>query len=136
MIKFENRYDEYSYRISGPASAALPAVFEEGTWVTLNNLGEVVVSDGSKKSFMATASRRPGRDTINPSGMVTYLFGHYNVSTDKFNPAGSYSVMSPLKVIAGGILSPWIQVSDTVDEIVAYCITPPGDGFIQIAVKP
>lgn len=138
MIRFEGRYDEYAYRVSTRrASAAIKAAaeFNDGQWVTLNNDGEVVVSDGTSKSFIATSSKRDGRDNITTTGMIAYLMGTYELSTDQFDTTEDYTAaMTPLKVDGDGKLTPWDDQADGAEQIEAYSISAPVDGFLRIAV--
>ena len=133
MIKFHNRYDEYAYRVSTRDLDPSVVELEEGTWVTLNAKGNIIVSDGTQKSFISIASTRTGRDTITPSGKGGYLMGHAELSVDVFDPAGDYSApMTPLKVV-NGQLTPW-EVTDGAHKIEAYSIGAPVDGFLRIAI--
>ena len=133
MIKFHNRYDEYAYRVSTRDHDPSVTELIEGTWVTLNEQGKIIVSDGTKKSFISIASTRTGRDTITPSGKGGYLMGHAELSTNVFDPTGTYGAMTPLKV-ENGVLTPW-EAEDGSHRIEAYSIGAPVDGFLRIATN-
>lgn len=134
MIKFENHYDEYAYRnASRKLDSSVVEDVLEGQWLMINDAGNMVISDGTKKSFIGTSSRRSGRDNISPSGKVSYLHGDFEISTDQFDSAGTYTAsMTPLKVKAGGILTPWSVATDKVNQIEAYSVVAPVDAFIRI----
>ncbi len=144
MIKFEGRFDEYAYRIATRKLSSTVTELTEGQWITLDSNGEVVISDGSKKSFMVISSKREGRDNITGNGgRATYLMGHFEVTTDQFDGAGSYDYMTPLVVDANGLLTPATTMTantttgaikgNTPDQIVAYALGAPVDGFLRIA---
>lgn len=137
MIKFENRFDGYAYREATKvlSAAIIASGFEEGQWITLDSEGKIIVSDGSKKSFIVTTSKREGRDLVstNPVQKGTFLFGAYEITVKNnpdaeadtcFDSAGVYAVMDALKVTDGGILTPWESGVDAVNEIVAYVAAP------------
>ena len=135
VIKFENRFDEYSYRVATRYIDPSVTRLEEGQWVTLNDQGKVVISDGSSKSFIATGSKREGRDQVGGRAVqkVSYLHGVFELSVDNFDPAGDYASnpITPLKVVAGGILAPW-NAGDGAEKIEAYAIGQPSGGYLRI----
>ncbi len=133
MIRFENRFDEYAYRVATRELDPSVDTLIEGQWVTIKN-GKIVISDGTQKSFMVTTSRRPGRDNISMSNKATYLHGNYEVTTDQFDTTAVYGDMTPLKVNEDGILTVWNADEDSVHQIEAYAVQPPVDGFIRIIV--
>jgi hypothetical protein len=81
---------------------------------------------------MAISSMRTGRNDISVTQRVTYLLGHYEVSTDQFDTTGNYDTpMTPLAVNNDSVLTP-AQAGDRVE---AYSIGPPtADGFLRIVV--
>jgi hypothetical protein len=83
---------------------------------------------------MSIGSIRDGRDTVTVSGKAQYLMGCFEVTTDQFDGAGTYHAMTPLKVKAGGVLTPWVTGTDKVELIEAYALGVPADGFIRIAI--
>lgn len=133
MIKFENRYDEYAYRVATLELDPSVSSVEEGQWVTISD-GKIVISDGTKKSFMVIGSKRVGRDQVSgvPVKQVAFLHGPFIVATDKFDAAQTYNDMTPLKVTTGGILTPWVSGTDSPDKIVAYAMGAPVGGFLRI----
>ena len=149
MIKFENRFDAYAYREATKvlSSGIIASGFEEGQWITLDADGQIVLSDGSKKSFIVTTSKREGRDLVSTNAVQkgTFLLGAYeitvqnnpNSATDTaFDSTATYAVMGPLKVTTGGILTSWVSGTDTVDKIAAYVAAPAvaGSGLLRIIV--
>lgn len=139
MIKLMGRYDAYAYRMNFPLAATVTTL-DEGTWVTLDANGKLVVSNGTAAlSFMAMSSKRAGRDNITPhGGECTVLVGPYSVWTDKFNGSASFtSPTTPLKVTTGGILDIWNgNGGDTADKIVGYAIgEPTADGLLNVFIK-
>lgn len=151
MIKFENRFDSYAYREATKvlSSAIIASGFEEGQWVTLGTDGKIALSDGTKKSFMITTSKRDGRDNTSTNTVQkgTFLFGAYEVTVQNnpdaesdtaFASGETYAVMDALKVTTGGILTPWISGTDAVNKIVAYVAAPivAASGELRIFVTP
>ena len=149
MIKFENRFDAYAYREATKvlSSGIIASGFEEGQWITLDADGQIVLSDGGKKSFIVTTSKREGRDLVSTNAVQkgTFLLGAYeitvqnnpNSATDTaFDSTATYAVMDPLKVTTGGILTSWVSGTDTVDQIAAYVAAPAvaGSGLLRIIV--
>lgn len=132
MIKFENRFDEYAYRLAMFEVDPSVTEIEEGQFVTLKN-GKLVISDGTKKSFIAIGSMRKGRDQIGgvPVKKIAVLYGNYVLSTDQFDPSGTYSDMTPLTVGNGGKLKP----AAGNDKVVAYSVAAPVDGFLRIIAE-
>jgi hypothetical protein len=108
MIKKENRYDSYAYRISDvPASADLVAAgWEEGDFLSFNAQGELVKADGTKPAFMSMSSCRPGRDqfTGKTTKQVSILFGALRVDTNSVK-AETFEAGTPLYVGADGKLT-------------------------------
>lgn len=132
MIKFENRFDEYAYRVSSLPLAATAKV-EEGQWVTIKD-GEVVLANGTtdKKAFLAIGSNREGRDQV--AGRIvrkiSFLVGDFMLTVSNFDTGKSYSSMSPLKVNETGNLT--LSESPGTDTVVAYALGAPVNGFLRI----
>lgn len=125
MIRKENRQDAYAYRLTFPVKAGV--VIEEGQWVTLEN-GELAISDGSKKSFLATGSNRKGRDQVSGKfiSKLAVLKGPFSgLRVTNFDAAKTYTSMTPLVITTGGILKP--KESEELDKIVAYSLGAPID---------
>ena len=137
MIKFENRYDSYAYRMaSGDVDSSVTAL-EEGQWVTYNSSGKLVISDGTKRSFICTASKRDGRDLISgtPVKKAAFLHGVFCLSVSNFDATKTYTEMCPLKVTTDGILTLWVSGTDSAELIVANAVGAPTDGFLRILSK-
>jgi hypothetical protein len=139
MIKFEDRYDDYAYRVGQDTLAdTVTGDLEEGQWVTYDTSGNLVISDGSLKSFLAIGSKRDGRNQVGgvPVKKISYLFGAYGLWTDQVNAEGTYTAaVTPLKVTTGGILTPWASATDAANLIAAYAIGGlTDDGFLRIVV--
>lgn len=109
MIKKENRYDSYAYRISDvPASAALiTAGWEEGDFLSFDSKGELVKADNTKPAFMSMSSCRPGRDQFKgkTTRQASILFGALRVCTNSVDAGQSYAAGTPLYVGADGKLT-------------------------------
>jgi hypothetical protein len=135
MINKENRFDEYSYRIAFRELDPSVTTLEEGQWITLAN-NKIVISDGTKKSFLCISSSRPGRDQISgkPVKKSSYLLGAFEISVTNFDPTGTYVDMTPLVVTTGGILAPFVAGGD-VSKIEAYAINAPVAGVLRICTK-
>lgn len=136
MLRIENRFDEYSYRVAYREADPTITDLDEGQWVTIVG-GKVVISDGSKKSFLSISSKRNGRDQLGGKSVkkVSYLHGAFELSTDKFDVTKTYGDMTPLVVDATGNLKPFTEVSDKSWLIVAYSIGAPTNGFLRICSK-
>ena len=138
MIKLMSRHDAYAYRLNFPLSATVTTL-DEGTWLTLDANGELVVSDGTAAvSFMAMSSKRSGRDNITPNGgECTVLAGHFGCWTDKYNALATFAATTtPLKISATGTLDVWASASDDAEEIVGYAIgAPTADGLLRVLIK-
>lgn len=134
MIKVDNHFDEYAYRVATRSlDSSVVSDVLEGQWVMITDAGTIVISDGTRKSFINTSSRRSGRDTITPSGKVTYLHGSFELSTDQYDTGGTYVGMTPLKVKAtGGVLMPWVSGTDAANKIEAYAVGAPVAGYLRI----
>ena len=130
MIRFENRFDEYAYRVSSLPLAANAKV-EEGQWVTVKN-GEVVLATSTdKKAFIAIGSNREGRDQVAGKFIrkISFLVGDFMLTVSNFNTSKSYSDMTPLKVVDGN-LAP-VESKET-ETTVAYALGAPVNGFLRI----
>lgn len=137
MLKFNSKFEEYAYRVASNQLDPSVTTLEEGQWVTKNN-GKIVIADGSKKSFMCLTSKRPGRDQISGKSDALVSFYHgsfYGLQTSNFDVAGTYNEMTPLKVKAGGILTPWVAGTDKAETIEAYALGAPVGGFLTICSK-
>jgi hypothetical protein len=130
MINKENRFDEYSYRVAYRQLSATVTSLEEGQWVTIVN-NEIVISDGTQKSFICTSSNRPTRDQIGgkPVRKAAYLLGTFELSVTNFDPLGTYGDMAPLKVTTDGVLTDGIPGTDIIE---AYAIGVPVAGVLRI----
>ncbi|MGL5718196.1 MAG: hypothetical protein ACRCX2_34645 [Paraclostridium sp.] len=132
MIRIENRFDEYSYRVASlPLSLTVDRV-EEGQWVTIKGGEVVVANEADVKAFLVIGSKREGRDQVSGKAThkVSFLVGNYMLSVSNFDGAKTYSTdMTALKVVDGGILAP---VAEATDKIACYAIGQPVGGFLRI----
>ena len=132
MIRAENRFDEYSYRV---ASVDLDptATVEEGQFVTIK-AGKLVLADKtSPKAFLAIGSNRKGRNQVAGKivGKISFLVGDSVVSVSNFDATKVYTDdMTPLTVVAGNVC----PVELATDLVVAYAIGKPQNGFLRIIV--
>lgn len=130
MIRFENRFDEYAYRVASLPLAASAKV-EEGQWVTVKK-GELVLANSTdKKAFIAIGSNREGRDQVAGKFMrkISFLVGDFMLTVNNFDTAKTYGDMTPLKVVNGN-LAP-VETAGT-DIVVAYALGTPVNGFLRI----
>jgi hypothetical protein len=135
MVRYENRYDEYAYRIAYRELDPSVESIEEGKWITLNSDGKIVSSDGSKKSFLLIGSKRTGRDQISGKAVqkLAYLFGHFEISVSNYDATKTFGAMTPLVVDANGDLRPYVEATDKTYLICAYSLAAPStDGYIRI----
>ena len=104
-IKFDARYDQYAYRVSGPLNKAVTAL-NEGQFVTVNAAGEYILADGAAKAaWMTTSSMRAGRDQLKGQThkIITVLKGKVcNIKTDQYDAAGDYSTSPVTKLKLDG----------------------------------
>ena len=130
MIRFENRFDEYAYRVASLPLAA-DARVEEGQWVTVKN-GELVLAKSTdKKAFIAIGSNREGRDQVAGKFMrkISFLVGDFMLTVNNFDTAKTYTDMTPLKVVDGN-LAP-VESAEAA-TVVAYALGAPVNGFLRI----
>lgn len=130
MIRFENRFDEYAYRVAS-LPLAKDAKVEEGQWVTIKN-GEVVLATSTdKKAFMAIGSNREGRDQVAGKFMrkISFLVGDFMLTVSNFDTAKSYGDMTPLTVENGNVKP--VEAEGT-DLVVAYALGAPQSGYLRI----
>ena len=130
MIRFENRFDEYAYRVASLPLAA-DARVEEGQWVTVKN-GELVFAKSTdKKAFIAIGSNREGRDQVAGKFMrkISFLVGDFMLTVNNFDTAKTYTDMTPLKVVDGN-LAP-VESAEAA-TFVAYALGAPVNGFLRI----
>ena len=134
MINFENRFDEYAYRVAYRMLDDSVTELEEGKWITVNDEGKIVISDGTKKSFLCLTSKRAGRDQLSGKSVrkVSYLLGVTEVTVTNFDPAGTYGAMTPLCVNASGDLTPYDPMAATPWLIAAYSLGAPVNGELRI----
>lgn len=130
MIRFENRYDEYAYRVASLPLAA-GVVVEEGQWVTVKNGELVLATTEDKKAFLAIGSNRKGRDQVAGKFLrnISFLVGDFMLTVNNFDTTKSYSDMTPLKVVNGNLAPVETPASETV---VAYALGAPVNGYLRI----
>lgn len=135
MIRKQNRFDEYAYRVANKRLSDSVVTLEEGQWVTLDTNGELVIATGTQKAFIVIGSKRDGRDMVGGKSVrkVSYLKGNFEFDVTNFDPAGDYSTspITPLKVTAGGILTPAITPATDIIEAYAIGDVKP-DGYLTI----
>jgi len=126
MLKKMNRYIGHAYSVAN-AELKSSVEVEEGTWITIDTDGKLIVSDGTKKSFMLTGSQRTGRD-YTANGLfkgVSFIHGpFYGMNTSIFDATKDYPPMTPLMIGANGILTPFVAATPpALDKaVVAYAI--------------
>lgn len=133
MIKFENRFDEYAYRVATLELDPSVETLEEGQFVTVKNDKLVLANKTDKKAFIATGSHRVGRDQIagKPVKKVAFLVGASILTITNFDARGVYGDMVPLTV-ENGTVTP---VTAETDLVVAYSFGTPVSGGLRILVK-
>ena len=138
MIRQYGRFDEYAYRTATRDLDPGVSALEEGQWVTINAAGNVIVSVGAvgTKGFLCVGSKRSGRDQVTgkPVQKVSYLNGPFELQVSNYDGGGTYTApMTPLKVMAGGVLTNWVTGTDKVEMLVAWAIGAPStDGYLTI----
>lgn len=133
MIRFEGRFDEYSYRVATMPLHETCTEVEEGQFVTIKEGKLALAGADSVKSFIAIGSKRAGRNQVagKACGNISFLHGNFILSVDQFDKSGTYlDDMTPLAV-ADGILTPATEANATV---VAHAIGAPKNGFLKIIV--
>lgn len=132
MIRFENRFDEYAYRVASLPLAANVKV-EEGQWVTVKK-GELVLANSTdKKAFIAIGSNREGRDQVAGKFIrkISFLVGDFMLTVSNFKTSETYEDMAPLKVVDGN-LEPVKSAEAATATVVAYALGAPVNGFLRI----
>lgn len=143
MLLKANRRDAHAYTVGEREAdpSLISDGIEEGQWVTYGVDGRIIKSDGTKKSFMAYSSLRAGRNNItsNSINRLTFVMGAHaqtiqnNGSEDTaFDSTKVYAPMTPLKVVAGGILAPATGVAGEIIE--AYAEGPVFDNKLRIII--
>ena len=128
MIRFENRFDEYAYRV-----ATLPlgdnVKVEGGRWITIKGGKIVIANKTDAKAFMAIGSNREGRDQVAGKFIknISFLVGDFMVTVDTFDKTKTYGDMTPLTAV-DGVLAP----AGENETVLAYCLGAPKNGFIRI----
>ena len=130
MIRFENRYDEYAYRVASLPLAAGVTV-EEGQWVTVKKGELVLATTEDKKAFLAIGSNRKGRDQVAGKFLrnISFLVGDFMLTVNNFDAMKTYGDMTPLKVVNGNLAPVETPASETV---VAYALGAPVNGYLRI----
>ena len=130
MIRFENRFDEYAYRVSSLPLAANAKV-EEGQWVTIKDGKVALATSTDKKAFLAMGSNREGRDQVSGKIIrkISFLVGDFMLTVSNFDTGKTYQSMTPLKVVNGN-LAP--VESEGTETTVAYALGAPVNGFLRI----
>lgn len=128
MIRFENRFDEYAYRVAS-LPVAKDTVVEEGQWVTLKNGELVLAKKTDKKAFLAIGSNREGRNQVAGKiiAKISFLVGDFMLTVSNFNTGKSYEDMTPLTVVDGNL-----EPAEGNDLVVAYALGAPANGFLRI----
>lgn len=131
MIKFENRFDDYAYRVASVELDDSVTELNEGQFVTFKGGKVAKATADSVKAFIAMGSVRKGRDQV--SGRIvrkiSVLVGPWILSVDTFDAGKSYSNdMTALTVNESGNLTP-VTASE---KVVAYAIGAPQNGFLRI----
>lgn len=140
MIKNVRRFDAYAYRVADRNLASRVTEVEEGQWVTINTDGELVISDGTQRSFLAIGSMRDGRNQVAGKGIrkIAYLVGSVEVEVTNYDATGDYATLgvTPLVVDENGDLRPFdLAGGDTVDMIVADAIGDAADGYLRVCTR-
>lgn len=140
MLKKDNRFDSYAYRIATREIAASVTYLEEGSWVTLDTTtGKVKpAAADANPAFLCLTSERNGRDNVKSQGAfpkAAYYLGAFEVtvannpdaaSDTAFDHSGTYAPMTPLKIkvdatTAQAILTPATPGTDDA-KVVAYAM--------------
>lgn len=134
MIKFENRFDEYAYRVASLPLAKNVERVEEGQWVTVKNNELVLATGAEAKAFLCIGSKREGRDQVAGKFLqkVSFLVGTFVLSVNNFDTAKTYGPnMTDLAVNADGNLTPATEGS----KVVAVAFGAPVGGYLRIVNK-
>jgi hypothetical protein len=148
MIQFDSRYFNNAHRISDVKLAATVTELYDGQWLMLGENGEMVISDGTAKSYITLSSKygnpvdniaRPitegpaGRDNVSSTGRVTVLIGPFRLATDQYE-VGAYAAGDALVVSANGKLQKYDSATNTADQIVANVWTAPASAGAPMAI--
>lgn len=132
MIRFDNRWDAYSYRIASATLDSTVDTLEEGQFVTFNAQGNLVLAGkDSKKAWIAMGSARPGRNQVAGKIVrkISFLHGAWGLEITNYDTDGSYTEpVTPLTVV-NGVVTP---STATTDLIVAYAIGAPKNGVLTV----
>jgi len=137
-IKAESRYFANAHRVSDIKLSDDVTTLNAGQWLSLDSEGEWVISDGTEKSYLTISSKNSDKDNVDGvpddlngalSGKVVALIGPYRLETDQYDDQETYTVNSALVVDGNGVVTLYDDVTDDVDDIVAYVWkVPSGSG--------
>lgn len=143
MLKKDNRFDNYAYRVATREIDGSVESLYEGSWVTLDETTGKVKPAGAtdKVAFLCTTSERAGRDNVKSQGTFpkcAYYLGAFEVTVANdeagntaFDAEGTYKYLTPLTVkkdvtTGQGILAP----ASESDKVFAYSVGP-----VDVATK-
>lgn len=137
MLKKDNRFDNYAYRVATRDIDPSVTSLYEGSWVTLDaTSGKVRPAAATDKVvFLCTTSERSGRDNVKSQGAfpkAAYYLGPFEVTVANdevgdtaYDSNGTYGYLTPLTIKADsttnqGILTP----AGENDAVYAYSCGP------------
>lgn len=111
MLKKDNRFDSYAYRIATREIASTVTALEEGSWVTLNSDGKIINATASSTvAFLCLTSERKDRDNVSSQGAfpkAAYYLGSFEVTVANnpdaagdtaFDSTGTYAPLTALTI--------------------------------------
>lgn len=103
----QTNYYQNSHRIDRNVAAAVTNV-DPGQLFQFNAKDELEYADGTKKAYPTLNSRYPGqglglqgerlegRDNVSRTGKITVLKGNFEIGTDRYDKAATYTAGAPL----------------------------------------
>lgn len=116
-----------------------------GQLFQLNAEGRWVYADGTKKAYPTLndryagegiglqGERLEGRDNVTRTGKIACLRGNFELGTDMYDKAATYTPGMPLVPAAGGVLAPFPATGGDPSLIVGYVTRAPesADDFLR-----
>ena len=103
----QTNYIQNAHRLDGKVAATVTDV-QQGQLFQKNAAGEWEYADGTKKSYPTLneryagdgyglqGERLEGRDNISRSGMLTVLKGNFEIGTDQYDKAATFTYGAPV----------------------------------------
>lgn len=139
MAIAQTNYLQKAHRLSEYNVSATVGEIHAGQFFHLDDNGEWVVADGTRRAYPTLNNRfsgaglgpqferLEGRDDVSRSGKIACLFGGYELGTDQYDDTQTFEVGTALTVGANGQLTPYLKASMDPAFIVGYVTQKPAE---------